>query len=74
MYKVFRQTRKPCFAFKIMAAGRVRNAEAAFKLAFQSMKPNDFVVVGLCPRVKDEVKENAYWTTRYGAANTLSNG
>lgn len=67
MYKVFRQTKKPCFAFKIMGAGRVRSAEGAFKLAFQSMKPNDFVVVGLFPRAKDEVKENAYWTTRYGA-------
>jgi len=47
----------------------VRSAEAAFKLAFQSMKPNDFVVVGMFPRVRDEVKENAYWTTRYGAVS-----
>jgi hypothetical protein len=69
MYRVFRQTNKPCFAFKIMAAGRVRNAEAAFKLAFESIKPNDFVCVGLFPRIKDEVKENAYWTARYGAAS-----
>jgi hypothetical protein len=67
MYKVFRQTKKPCVAFKIMGAGRARNAEAAFKLAFQSIKPNDLVCVGLFPRIKDEVKENAYWTTRYGA-------
>ncbi len=63
MYKVFRQTKKPCVAFKIMGAGRVRSAEAAFKLAFQSIKPNDFVCVGLFPRIKDEVKENAYLTT-----------
>jgi hypothetical protein len=69
MYRVFRQTKKPCFAFKIMGAGRVRNAEAAFKLAFQSIKPNDFVVVGMYPRFKDEVKENAYWTSRYGAVS-----
>jgi hypothetical protein len=68
MYKIFRQTKKPCFAFKIMAAGRVRYAEDAFKLAFRSIKPNDFVCVGLFPRIKDEVKENAYWTMRYGAA------
>ena len=70
MYKVFRQTKKPCFAFKIMAAGRVRNAEAAFKLAFESIKPYDFVCVGLFPRIKDEVKENAYWTMRYGTQAT----
>ncbi len=69
MYKVFRQTKKPCFAFKIMGAGRVRSAEAAFKLAFESIKPNDFVCVGLFPRIKDEVKENAYWTSRYGSAS-----
>jgi len=66
MYKVFRQTRKPCVAFKIMAAGRVRSPEAAFKQAFQSIKPNDFVCVGMFPRIKDEVKENAYFTSRYG--------
>ena len=69
MYKVFRQTRKPCVAFKIMAAGRVRSPEAAFKLAFQSIKPTDFVCVGLFPRIKDEVKENAWWTTRHGTAS-----
>ena len=66
MYKFFRQTRKPCFAFKILAAGRVRSPEAAFKLAFSSIKPTDFVCVGMFPRIKDEVKENAYWTALHG--------
>jgi hypothetical protein len=70
MYKVFRQTRKPCVAFKILAAGRVRSPEAAFKLAFESIKPNDMVCVGMFPRIKDEVKENAYWTMRHGAASS----
>jgi hypothetical protein len=70
MYKVFRQTKKPCFAFKILAAGRVRSPEAAFKQAFQSIKPTDFVVVGMFPRIKDEVKENAYWATRHGVASS----
>jgi hypothetical protein len=66
MYKVLRQIDKPCCAFKIMAAGRVSNPEAAFKQAFQSMKPTDFVCVGMFPRIKDEVKENAYFTSRHG--------
>ncbi len=66
MYKFMRQTKKPCFAFKILAAGRVANVEAAYKLAFQSIKPTDCVFVGMFPRVKDEVKENAWWTTRHG--------
>jgi hypothetical protein len=59
MYKALRTTKKHCFAFKIMAAGRVSNADQAFKTAFESIKPTDCVFIGLFPRVKDEVKENA---------------
>ena len=58
MYKIFQQTKKPCVAFKILAAGRVSSPEAAFKRAFQSIKPTDAVCVGMFPRIKDEVKEN----------------
>ena len=67
MYKFFRQTKKPCVAFKILSAGRVISPEAAFKQAFQSIKPIDVVMVGMFPRFKDELKENAYFTSRYGA-------
>ncbi len=59
MYKVMRATKKPCFAFKIMGAGRVTNAEQAFRSAYESIKPNDGVFIGLFPRVKDEVRENS---------------
>jgi len=61
MYRVMRQARKPCFAFKIMAAGRIGDsgADDAFKLAFASIKPTDGVIVGMFPRMKDEVRENA---------------
>jgi hypothetical protein len=61
MYRFMRQTKKPCFAFKIMAAGRVDGggAEQAFRTAFESIKPIDGVFIGLFPRVKDEVRENA---------------
>jgi hypothetical protein len=61
MYRFMRQTAKPCFAFKIMAAGRIddRGAEQAFRTAFESIKPIDGVFIGLFPRVKDEVRENA---------------
>jgi hypothetical protein len=61
MYKVMRQTSKPCFAFKILAAGRIdeRSVEQAFRTAFESIKPIDGVFIGLFPRVKDEVRENA---------------
>jgi hypothetical protein len=61
MYRFMQQTRKPCFAYKIMAAGRVseRAADAAFKTAYASIKPTDAVFVGMFPRVRDEVRENA---------------
>lgn len=61
MYKVMRQTAKPCFAFKILAAGRIppEGIEGAFRTAFQSIKPSDGIFVGMYPRMKDEVKENA---------------
>ena len=61
MYKAIRQTRKPCFAFKILAAGRIADngIERAFRTAFDSIKPIDGVYVGIFPRVKDEVREDA---------------
>lgn len=61
MYKVMRQTSKPCFAFKILAAGRIgdRGADQAFQIAFDSIKPIDGIFVGMFPRTKDEVRDNA---------------
>jgi hypothetical protein len=67
MYKVMRQTKRPCFAFKILAAGRITSdsdVEQAFRTAFRSLKPIDGVYVGMCPRYKDEVKQNAGLVTR----------
>jgi len=61
MFKVIRQTPKPCFAFKILAAGRIadNSIQQAFRTAFSSIKPIDGVYVGMFPKVKDEVRENA---------------
>jgi len=61
MYAVMRQTKKPCFAFKILAAGRIEGADvaAAFRTAYQSIKPTDGVYIGVYPRYKDEIRENA---------------
>jgi hypothetical protein len=61
MYRFMKQTRKPCFAFKIMAAGRIaaRGADQAFRTAFESIKPIDGVFIGMFPRMQDEVRENA---------------
>ena len=61
MYKVMRQTPKTCFAFKILAAGRIADngIAQAFRTAYASIKPNDGVYVGMFPRNKDEIMENA---------------
>lgn len=61
MYKVMRETAKPCFAFKILAAGRIGDADVAqaFRTAYESIKPIDGVYVGMFPRRKDEVQEDA---------------
>ena len=63
MFRVLRQTKKPCLAFKILAAGRragsARAVQQALREAFASIKPSDCVIVGMFPRFKDEVAENA---------------
>ena len=61
MYKAMRQTAKTCFAFKILAAGRIADGGVAqaFRTAYASIKPHDGVYVGVFPRSKDEIKENA---------------
>jgi len=38
--------------------------EQAFRQAFESIKPNDGVLVGMFPMVKDEVRENAEIVSR----------
>ncbi|MGO9093900.1 MAG: hypothetical protein ACLQGV_01640 [Bryobacteraceae bacterium] len=61
MYSVLRQTKKPCFAFKILAAGRIgpEGIEQAFRTAFESIKPYDGVYVGMFPKFRDEVRMDA---------------
>ncbi|MDR3751156.1 MAG: hypothetical protein P4K94_06675 [Terracidiphilus sp.] len=61
MYAAIRKTSKPCFAFKILAAGRIgdNGVEQAFRTAYASIKPNDGVYVGVFPRRKDEIREDA---------------
>lgn len=63
MCHTIRQTKKPCLAFKVFGAGRASNTpqqvERAFRFALTNIKPSDAVIVGMFPRFKDEVKENA---------------
>ena len=61
-YEVARKTSKTCFLFKILAAGRAARSpeevDNAFQQAFDNIKPQDCIVVGMFPRFKDELKEN----------------
>lgn len=62
MCKMIRQTRKPCLAFKALAAGRSikspQTIEAAFRFAYANIKPTDVLIVGMYPRFQDQVREN----------------
>ncbi len=71
MTSMIRQTRKTCFAFKILAAGRStdtpQQVERAYQYAFSNIKPRDGVIVGMYPRYKDEVTENTALARKFGA-------
>jgi len=73
MTAVMRQVKQPCLGFKILAAGRVcwspQAVENAFKVAFESIKPTDGVIVGMFPRYSDQVRENADYTRKHGAVH-----
>lgn len=63
MCRTIRQTPKPCLAFKILAANRKcsspESVRAAFEYAFANIKPTDAVVVGMFPKYRNQVEENA---------------
>lgn len=63
MTAMVRKTRKPCLAFKVLGAGRNISSDEtirkAFEFVFANIKPTDAVIVGMCPKFKDEPAENA---------------
>ena len=72
MFKVMRQTKRPCLAFKILAAGRLSErrewVENAFKQTFAGIKPTDGVIVGIYDKFTDQPGEDAGFTKRFGAS------
>ena len=71
MFQAIRHTKRPCLAFKILAAGRCswhrEWVERAFRQTFQSIKPTDAVIVGIYNEFNDEPAENAELVRRYGS-------
>lgn len=72
MYQAMRGTKRPCLAFKILAAGRLCDrkdwVEGAFRETFAGIKPTDAVIVGMYDKFSDQPAENAAWVRKYGAA------
>ncbi len=78
MTAVIREVKKPCLAFKILAAGRLCNNQAqverAFQFAFQNIKPTDAVIVGMFPVYEDEIALNAAYTRKHGRLPPAAGG
>lgn len=74
MLKMVRQTKKTCLAFKVLAAGRriqtPQQVDQAFQFALDNIKPQDAIIVGMFPYMKDEVTENAARVRRILGART----
>jgi len=70
MFKAIRQTKRPCLAFKILAAGRLSErrqwVEQAFRQTFESIKPGDAVIVGIYDQYSDQPAEDAALVRRFG--------
>jgi hypothetical protein len=63
MFKVIRSTRKPCLAYKVLAAGRRVGSAAevrkCLETAMANIKPTDAIIVGMYQQLGDQVGENA---------------
>jgi hypothetical protein len=63
MFQVIRRARKPCLAYKVLAAGRRIESPAqvqlCFETAFNNIKPTDALIIGMYQQFGDQVGENA---------------
>jgi hypothetical protein len=63
MFKAIQSVRKPCLAYKVLAAGRrvgnTSEIKRCFQEAFEGIKPSDAVIVGMYQQLGDQVAENA---------------
>lgn len=71
MFAAVRATEKPCLVLKILGAGRLsltpEATDAAFRTAFASIKQKDCVIVGIYPRHRDQLREDADLTRKYSS-------
>jgi hypothetical protein len=73
MYKIIKQTKKPCWVYKILASGRLcetpQFVEAAFKECFANIKSSDTVVVGMWNKHQDQFAINKEYVIKYGGTS-----
>ena len=63
MFKMIQAAKKPCLAYKVLAAGRRVNTPAevrtAFATALDKIKPTDAMIVGMYQKFGDQLGDNA---------------
>lgn len=74
MFEAIRNTRRPCLAFKILAAGRLSDRKAwveqAFRETFAAIKPTDAVIVGIYDQYSDQPGEDAALVRKYASGGS----
>jgi hypothetical protein len=70
MLKIVKQTKKPCWVYKLLACGRMCQrqdiVEGVFKEVFANIKSTDAVVVGMWDRFLDQYAINKEYVVKYG--------
>jgi hypothetical protein len=63
MLDAIRKAKKPCLAFKILAAGRTVDSPQQVKermaVALNGIKPGDAMIIGLYQRYNDQIGQTA---------------
>jgi hypothetical protein len=63
MMAAIRKAKKPCLAYKVLAAGRTVDSPAQVKeriaVALAGIKPNDAIIVGMYQRFNDQIGQTA---------------
>jgi hypothetical protein len=71
MFKAIQSTKKPCLAYKVLAAGRrigsPGEVRRCFEEAFSNIKPTDAVIVGMYQQFGDQVGEDAALVREVGS-------
>ena len=69
MFKAVQKTKRPCLAFKILAAGRLadhpRVVEGAFRQTLAAIKPTDGVIIGIYDRYSNQPAECAGFVRKH---------